>query len=152
MQSPSARIKIFDGFTLIELLVVLVVLGILAAIAIPSYQQHLQRSRRAAAQGVLAAVAQAQERYRANNPAYANSFESLGYTPPAGGHYRYTLESSTVPPFVGGYEVHAYPRTDSVQAADAACGDMFIGMSQGQMFYRDRNPASTPAKPVCWPQ
>jgi type IV pilus assembly protein PilE len=36
------------GFTLIEMLIVMVVIGILAAIAIPSYQNQLRKSSRAA--------------------------------------------------------------------------------------------------------
>jgi type IV pilus assembly protein PilE len=45
------------GFTLIEILIVLVVIGILAAIAIPSYQNQLRKSSRAAAIAVLSDVA-----------------------------------------------------------------------------------------------
>ena len=45
------------GFTLIEMLIVMVVIGILAAIAIPSYQNQLRKSSRAAAQAFMAEIA-----------------------------------------------------------------------------------------------
>lgn len=35
-----------NGFSLLELLVALVIVGLLAGIAYPSYQQHVQKSRR----------------------------------------------------------------------------------------------------------
>ena len=45
------------GFTLIEILIVMVVIGILAAIAVPSYQNQLRKSSRAAAQAVMMEIA-----------------------------------------------------------------------------------------------
>ena len=45
------------GFTLIEILIVMVVIGILAAIAIPSYQNQLRKSSRAAVQAVMMDIA-----------------------------------------------------------------------------------------------
>lgn len=53
-----------SGFTLIELMIAVAIIGILASIAIPSYQAHVDRTRRADAQATLTAAANAMERYK----------------------------------------------------------------------------------------
>lgn len=50
------------GFSLIEVMVVVVIVGILAAIAYPSYQEYIQRGRRAEARTALLQAAQWLER------------------------------------------------------------------------------------------
>jgi type IV pilus assembly protein PilE len=68
------------GFTLIELMIVVVVIAVLATIALPSFLDSVRKSRRADAITELNKVAQAQERWRANNPNYNNADVSSAAT------------------------------------------------------------------------
>ena len=61
-----------NGFTLIELMIVVVVVAILAAIALPAYTQFVVRAERAEGVSAILDVLSQQERYRANNLAYAD--------------------------------------------------------------------------------
>ena len=64
------------GFTLIEVMVVVAIIGILAAIGYPSYQNQVQKTRRADAKAALMEFAQGAERYYTQNGDYD------GYVPP----------------------------------------------------------------------
>lgn len=59
------------AFTLIELMIVVVVVAVLAAIAIPGYQQFTLKSKRGDAMNSLLQAQILQERWRADNTAYA---------------------------------------------------------------------------------
>ena len=76
----------FRGFTLIELMIVVAIVGILAAVAYPSYQDHVRKGNRAAAQAFMMEVAQRQQQYLLNNRSYAESLAALGcFSPDADG-------------------------------------------------------------------
>lgn len=93
------------GFTLVELMIVIVIIGVLASIAIPSYQQYLQRSHRAAAQAQMMDIANRQKQFLASNRAYASktTLEGSGYSLPSDLASRYdysvTLGAGALPTF-----------------------------------------------------
>ena len=60
------------GFTLIELLIVILVVAVLAAIAVSSYKEQIRKSRRTEAYNYVAQVQLQLERWRAENPSYAD--------------------------------------------------------------------------------
>lgn len=66
------------GFTLLELMIVVVVLGIIAAIAYPSYQEHVNKSRRANAQAALMELAQFMERRYTTTGSYEGGEDDEG--------------------------------------------------------------------------
>lgn len=147
------------GFTLIELMITVVVAGILAAIAIPSYQTYMMKSRREDARTTLAAMVQAQERYRSNNASYSSSASFLlsGAASAAASSYKghYDMSVTDLSPavnFVSGYEIHAKPKSGDPQANDTACSDIFVRVSGGSLSYRDGSMADTAISSPCWPQ
>jgi type IV pilus assembly protein PilE len=82
------------GFTLMELMITVAIIGIIAAVAIPSYQQYIQRSNRAAAQAAMMDIANRQQQFLLANRAYATSLSALGYTAPGEVSARYTISDA----------------------------------------------------------
>ena len=72
------------GFTLIELLVVVLIIGILAAISLPQYQKAALKSRTVQLQTLADALRTAQQIYYLEHGTYAEKFEDLDITIPAG--------------------------------------------------------------------
>ena len=54
-------------------MIVVAIIAILAAIALPSYQEHVRRSKRAEAEGILLEAAQFMQRYYSANDRYTAS-------------------------------------------------------------------------------
>ncbi len=77
MDNPR-HMRVHAGFTLIELMIVVAIIGILAAIAYPSYQEQVQKSRRADCQGALTGLASAMERFFTVNTTYAGAAVGAG--------------------------------------------------------------------------
>jgi type IV pilus assembly protein PilE len=71
------KINVSRGFTLIEILIVVAIVGILAAVALPAYQDHIRKSKRAAAKAVVLYLANQQQAYLIDKRAYAPDLATL---------------------------------------------------------------------------
>lgn len=89
------------GFSLIEVMIAVAIVGILVAIALPSYQNHLRKSRRAEAQAFLTQVAQKQQQYLLDARTYAlggAALTELNLTPPTGVSNYYAITVTPAAP------------------------------------------------------
>jgi type IV pilus assembly protein PilE len=123
-----------NGFTLIELMIALAIIGILAAIGYPSYQDSVQKSRRADCEGALVGFAGAMERHFTTNNAYTGAGPAGADTgapaiystqcPVDGGAatYNLTIQAATATT----YTVQAVPV--NAQASDS-CGTLTLNQA-----------------------
>ncbi len=118
-----------QGFTLIELMIAVAVIAILASIAIPSYQQHVIKTRRATAAACMMEAAHFMERYHTTN---------LRYSTAAGGNPTLPACSQDVSAFYTvGFNGTATATTYRLQAVpqgaqatkDTTCGTLGINQT-----------------------
>lgn len=69
MQKMNKHIR---GFTLIELMITVVIVGILASVALPSYRNHVIRSKRSSAEAQMMDIASREQQYLISNRVYAS--------------------------------------------------------------------------------
>ena len=110
------------GVTLIELMIVMVIIAILTAIAMPSYQSHVLKTNRRAAEACLSEGAQFMERYYTTNLTYVAAVPSPGCQLDANLNARYTF--STADLAQNTYTVKATPK--GPQSRDGLCGELSL--------------------------
>lgn len=131
VSSPASAVE--RGFTLVEMLIAVVIVGILAAVALPSFNDSIRKSRRSDAFAALAAVQQAQERWRGGNASYSGALTTDLRLPAvtSSGYYGVALSD----PSAAGYTATATAVSGKSQAADGTCVRLRVRMAGGNIVY-----------------
>ena len=114
------------GLTMVELLIVVVIVGILAAIGYPSYQSHLRKGARAAAQTAMMQIADRQAAHLLDARTYAigsTALTTLNITLAADVTSKYTVtvtaaDGTDTPSTPPSYTVKATPISGGAQVLD----------------------------------
>jgi len=116
------------GFSLIELVVAMALVAILAAIALPTYREHVRKSRRAEAQSYLMAVAARQQQFLVDTRAYAANLGAVGLAAPTAvaGNYDVAIAITNGPPPT--FTVSAVPKAGTDQTQER-CGTLTVDQS-----------------------
>jgi len=103
-------------------MIAVVVVGILVTIAFPSYQEHMRKTRRSAAQSFIVDVAARQQQYLIDARSYAGGAGALGtlnLAVPADVSRFYTVTiDPAVPTLPPSYTISATPIAGSAQIPD----------------------------------
>jgi type IV pilus assembly protein PilE len=148
---PIAR-RAHSGFTLIEVLIAVIIVGVLLTVALPSFMDSVRKGRRSEAFAAMAALQQAQERWRSSNATYASSSDpgfATATTSP-GGYYSVSVAAGSN---ATDYEIIA-DGTGSSQANDGACSRLGVRVegaaNSGAIRYASGSSFSYAASNPCW--
>ena len=127
------------GFTLIEVMITVAIVAILAAVALPSYREHVRKSRRAETQAYLMAVASRQQQFLLDTRSYAPNLATVGLFAPANVAAAYDVVVVAVAGPPPTFRLTATPKAASDQVLER-CGTLAI----------DQTGAKTAALATCW--
>lgn len=131
------------GFTLVELLITVAIVAVLASLAYPSFMGAIRKSRRAEAVDMVTRIQQAEEKWRAHQPAYTTDFVAAGDggLSATSSYYQFSVN---VPPGAAAGSTYTITATAiGSQVADTQCTTMTAQMQAGRVSY---------APPICWAQ
>ena len=122
------------------MLIAVAVVGLLAAVALPAFNDAIRKHRRADAFASLAALQQAQERWRSNRSSYTTLLTALPADDPPGlglpatsskGYYTLAIDAADAT----GYTATATAASGTTQVKDSGCQRLRVRVDRGNLSY-----------------